>query len=125
MGGGNERICKLCNDREAAPQKTICYTCKSRNYTKKYPIRRVWLDLRSSAKKRSYPFLLTYEQFEKWILTTNYMTARGREKDSLTIDRINGDAKIGYTIDNIQILTKHDNSCKYWEVEYEPIECPF
>ena len=39
------------------------------------------------------------------------MQNKGRLSDSLNIDRI--DNLQGYTPDNIQVLTKHDNVCKY------------
>lgn len=50
------------------------------------------------------------------------MEHRGRGSEDKTIDRIDNDK--GYFIGNIQVLTKHDNSSKYWKTDwggYEPL----
>lgn len=67
-------------------------------------------DLRSNAKRRGKQFDLTFEQFKQFCYETDYITGRGRSKESFTIDRIDNDK--GYTLDNIRILTKSQNSSK-------------
>lgn len=66
--------------------------------------------LRHNATRRGKPFNLTFEQFQQFCRETKYMAGRGRSKQSFTIDRI--DNNKGYTIDNIQMLTKSDNCRK-------------
>ncbi len=107
------RICTQCQWKRTAKGRTICNTCRTANYTKKNPARRIFLDLRSSAKKREIQFNLTFEQFKKFILKTDYLEGRGREADSLTIDRIH--EELGYFIGNMQVITKSENSTKFHE----------
>lgn len=38
----------------------------------------------------------------------------------MTIDRIKNED--GYTIDNIQVLTKSENSSKYWQMDIKELE---
>lgn len=125
-------LCSECKWREAAPLRRKCHRCRSRAYALKFPIRKVFYDLRHSAKRRDIPFELDLPWFEKWIVTTEYMEKRGRSSDDLTIDRIN--EELGYTKTNIQVLRKGDNSSKFHQhykiksarmYDWKDEECPF
>lgn len=66
--------------------------------------------LRQNARRRLKPFKLTFAEFERFCYETKYMAGKGRQRKSFTIDR--RDNAKGYTIDNIQMLTKSANSTK-------------
>lgn len=68
-------------------------------------------NLRANAKRRGKEFSLTFDQFKKFAIETNYLAGKGRTSKSFHIDRINEDE--GYHIDNIQILTNSENVKKY------------
>jgi len=70
-----------------------------------------YYNLRSNAKHRGKEFDLTFEQFKKFAIETDYFVGKGKKKDSYSIDRI--DNNKGYTLDNIQIMTLSENSKKY------------
>jgi hypothetical protein len=108
------RMAKTCAcGKPAAPQRSICYKCRSRNIVQKNPIRALFYELRRSAKRRSYEFTLTLEFFTEFINNSDLLNNRGRGVNAYTIDRIRNEE--GYTPTNIQILTKSENSEKYWE----------
>lgn len=50
------------------------------------------------------------------VFENNYIELKGTEKHSMTIDRIK--VNIGYTINNLQTLTKSENSIKRNNVDY-------
>lgn len=79
-----------------------CWKCKSRQLKKLRPLVYVLNMLRHSAKKRGLPFTLTLAQFKEFCERTDYLAQRGREPNSLTVDRINPDD--GYHIHNIRVL---------------------
>ncbi len=108
----NLKICKHegC-DKEPAPGRLECYTCRSREIIKRKPIDMAYYWLKKSAKRRDLPFTITLVWFRTWIKGTDYMESRGRLSESLTIDR--PDNLLGYTPDNMQIKSKHDNVCKF------------
>lgn len=106
-------ICKLCDQKTCKPGRKQCHRCRSSNYRLKFPVRKVFYDLRSSAKKRKIEFQITLPDFEKWIKTTGYMENRGRGADNLNIDRREEGGV--YSIKNIQCITKSENSKKYHE----------
>lgn len=108
------KMCERCDRRPRAHNRRICYACKSRDWTEKNPERRVWLDLRSSAKKRGIGFRVTFPQFERFLeRNPDYMQKRGRGSTDLTIDRPReGKA---YTEKNMQVLEKHLNVKKYFK----------
>ncbi len=105
--------CKQCTEREAAENRTICNTCRSRNNRAKYPLRKIFLDKKADAKKRGLTFELSFDYFRQLATQHDLLNNRGRGKDSLTVDRSKNEG--GYTEDNISIMTKSENSKKYWE----------
>lgn len=89
-----------------------------RVWRKKNPMRAAYQNLKSNAKRRNVYFDLTLEQFQTHLWDKDYMLKKGRGSDSLTIDRIRVTG--GYTVDNIQLMTKSENSKKR-HVEYQPV----
>ena len=100
--------CKQCNNKEAAKGRSICETCKSRNWVNKNPYRATWHWIKESAKKRNLPFTLDFNWFKTLCDNTGYIQKRGRLTDQLTIERINPD--YGYHHHNVMITPKRFNS---------------
>lgn len=102
---------KFCrNDR--APKRTICHKCQSRVYRANNPITALFHTVKSHAKSRGIPFLLTRPEFEAFCIETQYHVLKGRSGDSASIDRIRGDEP--YHAGNIQMKTVSLNSIKSW-----------
>jgi hypothetical protein len=97
-----------------------CETCKARKARAKNMTYYAFTQVKSSAGKRDIPFELTYDEFKEFDLQTNYVESKGRESESLTIDRI--DSSLGYTIDNIRTLTWSQNCAKLVEGMTDPID---
>lgn len=95
-------------------------------WRKKNPEKDAYNNLKNNSKRRGVYFDLTFEQFKTFLYRSDYMELRGRGANNLTIDRIR--ASGGYTMDNIAILTKRENSIKR-HIEYPKTEkrddCPF
>lgn len=66
--------------------------------------------LKQAARQRGKEFKLTLQQFRDFCSRTNYIELKGREANSLSIDRIN--PLLGYEVGNIQVLTKSENTRK-------------
>lgn len=75
---------------------------------------RYWFDvLRQNAKRRAKEFTLTIEEFKEFCEREKYLEYKGRANaGNYTIDRRND--KLGYTKDNIFVLTLSQNSRKRW-----------
>lgn len=98
-------------------------------YKKRHPIRYAWHNLRSNAARRKrewerrhghptsrYDVELTFDEFTAFCHRTQLLVGRGRTIDAYHIDRI--DVNIGYTKDNIQVLTNGENVRKYLHYDY-------
>lgn len=80
-------------------------------------MRAAYQALKFNAKRRGKIFLLTFEEFEEFAVKTDYITGRGKMKESYSIDRVNDNG--GYEIGNIKILTLSDNTKKQRKLEYD------
>ena len=116
----NPRKCevKYCR-RDAAPGRKKCYRCRSRAYKERNPDMYTFNALRNNAKRRGKDFTLTFDEFRGFCNDTGYMEGKGKNADSLSIDRSKN--HIGYTKENIRILTLSQNSSKRNNEDY----CPF
>lgn len=114
-------ICKHWGcSRPARVKGHDCPTCNSRKYRLRNPERYAFANVRASARKRRIPFNLTFEQFRSFCRETKYLEQRGRELESLTIDRIDPD--LPYQVGNIRALTWRENCFHLVEKMTEPIE---
>ena len=86
----------------------LCWKCRSRQLKQRHPHTYVLNAMRIRARQRKVPFSITLEQFKEWCKKTGYLQTRGTEPDSMTVDRKNH--ALGYTIDNIQLMTHQENS---------------
>ena len=96
------------NDR--VPGRSLCHKCKSRRTKQINPHLYTFNLLRCNAKRRGKPFTLTLEEFKSFCDETGYMELKARNKNAMSIDRI--DSSKGYSMDNIQIMRYGDNSSK-------------
>lgn len=117
-----EGLCKFwgCSNPIRHAGARDCNTCKSRLHRIKHALRYAFSQVRESARKRSIPFDLSFEEFTEFDRQTGYLKSKGREKESLTIDRIESDK--GYSKGNIRALTWSDNCAKRVEGMTDPIE---
>lgn len=98
-------------------QEKYCPCCAKRNYRAKYPMKAAYQNLRSNAKRRGKVFQITFEEFALFCRRTQYITYKGKKKDSYSIDRPKN--HLGYTLDNMQILTLSANSIKKVFIDYD------
>ena len=116
-----EGICKHWGCSKATkPNKRECGTCRSRLTRIRNPERYAYQQVKRSADLRDIPFLLSYEEFQQFDEQTGYTKSKGRENDSMTIDRI--DSSKGYQLDNIRAITWADNCAKKLEGMTDPID---
>lgn len=101
---------------KAAKGRNYCHGCTKRKWAKRNPLRYAYNNLKSNAKRRNKYFDLTFEEFKKFAIETDYLYGKGKTKSSYTIDRIDEDG--GYTLKNIQVLTNENNIRKYLEWKY-------
>ena len=115
-------LCKFwgCSNLQRTPTKRDCNTCHARLTRINNPERYAFTQIRDSAAKRHIPFNLTFDEFLGFDRQTGYTTHRGREDDSLTIDRI--DSSKPYETGNIRALTWLENCAKKVEGMTDPIE---
>jgi len=106
---------KYCRN-QAANSYNYCHKCRSRKLKQTNPTAYYFNALRNNARRRGKQFEITLEQFREFCTSQEFNPGSGRKKSSLTIDRI--DARKGYCIDNIQILTLSENSRKGNEEKY-------
>ncbi len=85
-------------------------TYSVRKWKLKNPVRYSWQSHKDNAKRRNIEFDLTFDQFKEFCEEVDLLTKKGKHKRSYTIDRI--DNTKGYTIGNIQKLTRKENSSK-------------
>ena len=108
-----------CTRPKRSPHARVCNTCHSRIYRINSPKRYAYRQIKDSASKRGHPFTLTFDEFLEFDKKTGYCEKKGKDSDSLTIDRI--DPKRGYSFDNIRALTWMENCSK----KLDGMTCPF
>lgn len=89
----------------AQHQRNFCITCRCRKYDD--PRRRLFRNLKASAKRRGKEFALEFETFVALAEAAGYLDRAGRERECLHVDRI--DPRLGYVEGNIQFLTCGEN----------------
>jgi hypothetical protein len=99
-----------------SPEK-YCSCCAKRIYRAKYPMKAAYQNLRSNAKRRRKEFSITFEDFALFCQRTQYITYKGKKKDSYSIDRPKN--HLGYTLDNMSILTLSQNTIKMVFIDYD------
>lgn len=106
--------------RVAETGKSRCHTCQSRIKRIRNPLDYAYRNLKASAVKRGIGFELTLEEFAEFCEKHGYLEKRGKQPESLTIDR--RDTKGPYSKGNIRPMTYHDNvSHKFEETSVDEI----
>lgn len=100
-----------------AKGRTICHKCKARRYRENNPEKAAFQNLRTNAKRRGKEFSITFDQFKKFCVKTDYLKKRGRSSSGFHIDRI--DEQGPYSIENIQVLTNSENVKKFLEYSHK------
>lgn len=106
---------KYCRNYVKKGRKT-CTSCVGRKHRKKHPKKYAYTALKTNAKRRGKEFTLTFEEFNEFVIKTDYMAKKGIYKTSYHIDRIK--EHLGYTRENIQTLPNTQNVKKYLEYFY-------
>jgi len=88
--------------------RNFCNTCRGHFYDD--PMRRLFRNLKSSAKRRVKEFGLTFDVFAELALEAGYLLRAGRERHCLHVDRI--DPRLGYFAGNIRFISCEENSRK-------------
>ncbi len=109
-------ICKtkFCK-RKRRKHSSFCYTCNSRKYRLKNPLRYSYQAFKDNAKRRGKEFLVTYDEYVEFGQKHGLFRPDGTRYTTKTIDRIDCDK--GYHIANMQVLSLIENSKKRY-VEY-------
>jgi hypothetical protein len=100
---------------EAIKHRKICAKCQSRQLKISHPHTYYLNALRNNAHRRGKYFNLTLDQFKEFCKNTSYMENKGRNGNSMSIDRV--DPAKGYTIDNIRVISVSENTKR--------ANCPF
>lgn len=108
------KICVSYRCRRRASDGLKCHTCRARLKRIRNPLYYAFENLKSSARKRRIQFLLTRSEFEEFCKEHGYVEKRGKEPDSLSIDRW-PDTKGPYSKDNIRPLGYFDNCSHKFE----------
>lgn len=91
-----------------AKHKSKCHKCKSKWLKERHFAAYTLNQIRCAAKRRGIPFTLTLKYFIDFCAETGYLVLKGKNPDSLTVDRINHD--YGYVAGNIKVSTHKINS---------------
>lgn len=94
--------------KAARVQRNYCNTCRSRAYDN--PLRRLFWNLKASAKRRGKQFSLAFEEFASAALASGYFGRSGRHAECLHVDRV--DPLRGYEDGNIRFISCSENSRK-------------
>lgn len=89
---------------------TLCHRCDVRHWRINNPVKARWHSLKDRANRKKQSFEITFEQFAALCESTGYLNGVGREKGCLHLDRI--DPLVGYTIENLRVITAEENSTK-------------
>jgi len=89
----------------------------------KDPVYDRYVNFKGNALRRKKEFVITLHEFRDWCEEKRYIIEKGMRGKNCTIDRI--DNKIGYRIDNIQLLTNKANIEKYHKIDKLTDDCPF
>lgn len=96
------------------------HACVKKRFREANPMKQVYYDLRTNAKRRGKEFAITFEEFSEFAIEVNLLAGRGRERMSWTVDR-KDDTK-GYVKGNLQKLTNVDNLRKRYKKIYYDFE---
>ena len=94
----------------------IFFKMPSKEYRINNPLKYSFQTLKDNAKRRGKEFKLTFNEFKKFAIKTDYLNKKGISAQAYHIDRI--DEAKGYTVENIRIVTNSENVKKYIRFKY-------
>jgi hypothetical protein len=100
-----------------------CHRCRMRRWREKQPMRAAFRNLRDHAIARGIEFALTFEEFRVFAEHSDYLNRTGNESGCLTVDR--KDNLRGYVVDNIQPMTRSENSVKRAKYDAIRMRCGY
>lgn len=106
-----------CKNKPIEKKGGLCHKHFARKRREEDPVYTRFHQFKNNAKRRGKQFDITLEQFRQFCKDTGYIVEKGKRGANCTIDRI--DNNKGYTLDNIQFLTRKQNSSKGTS------DCPF
>ncbi len=111
MKGGARCSSPRCRNK-AREGRSKCHSCTSREVRDRDPIKASWQALRFNARRRGKAFEISLAFWRSWVFESGYFTRDGARRLHMTVDRINPD--LGYLENNIQALSRGENSRKRW-----------
>ncbi len=102
-----------CHRRADKRKGGRCNTCSSRLFRLSHDAHYAFYNLKTSARKRGIGFHLTFAEFMAFCATNTYLSDRGTDSSSATIDRIK--SSLPYQAGNLRILTHADNSAHIYD----------
>ena len=120
---GKECCAFHCKNKPNPKKVGLCHKHYHVYRRQKDPVYDRYVNLKRNALRRGKPFEITLEEFREFCEEKRYIIEKGMRGKNCTIDRINN--KIGYRIDNIQLLTNKANIQKYNKIDKLDDSCPF
>jgi len=109
--------CQVCHRRKARKGKSQCHCCNKRLWRQRNPYKAAFAMCKAKARQRrskqwpeGIPWEITFAAFYIFARRTNYLTRKGNEAGSITIDRI--DPRKGYVPSNLRAVTRRENCIK-------------
>lgn len=90
-------------------RRKLCRACRMRAWRRAHPVKAAYDNWRTNTARRGIPNDVTIMEFARFCVRTGYIYLRSIGVD-MTIDR--PDSTRGYTIGNMQLLTRAANSRK-------------
>lgn len=111
QGDKPKHLCRVkhCRTRRMG-DRTICSKHNMELWRARNPIKAAYHHIRDRARSKRIAFTLTYEEFVGICEATGYAEGKGRHAHELHLDRI--DARKGYSLDNVRVITCSENSRK-------------
>lgn len=114
---GKQCCAYSCRSDPVSKKGGLCHKHFARSRRLSDPVGTRYTQFKGNAKRRGKAFSITLNEFREFCSDTGYLIQKGKRGRHATIDRINNN--LGYSIDNIQLLTNKQNASKGC------LKCPF
>lgn len=122
--------CETCHRKPARKGRRRCHRCDKARWRENNPYRAAFRICKDKARRRKsrqwpdgIPWEIDYNTFVVFARETEYLTQKGNESGSLTIDRI--DPARGYVPGNIRAITRLENVEKQCREQGKRFEAGF
>ncbi len=110
---GEYCCCYGCVNVPVKAKLGMCHKHYARHRKEIDPVYDRYVNFKGNALRRGKEFTITLIQFRSFCHCTGYILTKGKRGRNATVDRI--DNNFGYHIWNIQLLTAHQNTRKYYD----------